>query len=167
MANVTITPSPGAPCTVKLTGAQILGTDNKPTDSFALDGAGAGTCKVVLGDKEPPAAIGPGYNELVLASLCILLALVTAIGVAIVYGMIKDLDKTLDKLAQLLSEENPPKMSLSRVQALIFTYVLAFGSLLIIVRTGQFPSDIPNGLAILAGGSLATYVISKAIQKTT
>ena len=58
-------------------------------------------------------------------------------------------------------------MSLSRVQAFLFTYVITFGCLLIIVRTGQFPKDIPQDLAILAGGSLGTFVVSKAIQGST
>jgi len=52
-----------------------------------------------------------------------------------------------------------------RSEEAIFTYVIAFGSLLIIAHTGTFPSKIPDDLAILAGGSLGTYVVSKAIQK--
>jgi len=48
-----------------------------------------------------------------------------------------------------------------------FTYVVAFGSLLIIARTGQLTSEIPDSLTILTSGSLATYLTSKGIQKAT
>ena len=53
------------------------------------------------------------------------------------------------------------------MQALIFSYVVAFGSLLTIARPGQFPSEIPDSLAIRTGGSLATYLTSKGIHKAT
>lgn len=157
----------GLPCTLQVTGGQLVGADAKTVTAIPLEG-GVGTCAVTVADgRPPPQAIGPSYNNLVFVSLAILLVLATVLGGAIVFGMVRDLPKTLDKLAQLLSEENSSKMSLSRVQALIFTYVVAFGSLLIIARTGQFPSEIPDSLAILTGGSLVTYLTSKGIQKAT
>jgi small-conductance mechanosensitive channel len=157
----------GPPCTLQVMGGQLVGSDDKAVTAIPLQG-GAGTCAVTLvHGAPPPVAIDPGYNNLVFAALVVLLVLATVLGAAIVFGMIRDLTKTLDKLAQLLSEENSSKTSLSRVQALIFTYVVAFGSLLIIARTGQFPSEIPVSLAILTGGSLATYLMSKGIQKAT
>jgi hypothetical protein len=168
MADLKVKPvAGGGHCTLQVTGGQLVGADDQIIGSIPLEG-GAGTCAVTaVVSTTPPQAIGPAYNNLVFASLLILLVFATVLGGAIVFGMIRDLAKTLDKLAQLLSEEGSSKMSLSRVQALIFTYIVAFGSLLIIARTGQYPSEIPDSLAILTGGSLATYLTSKGIQKAT
>lgn len=110
------------------------------------------------------------FDWWVFVALLVPLFLATVLGTSIVFYMLgteKNRQKTVDKLAQLLSEGDTSKMSLSRVQALLFTYVIVFGCMLIIVRTGHFPTDIPTDLAILTGGSLATYVVSKAIQGST
>ncbi|HKM69241.1 MAG TPA: hypothetical protein VJX94_04035 [Stellaceae bacterium] len=106
----------GAQCTLQVTGGQLVGSDDKPVTAVPLEG-GAGTCAVTVADgRPPPQAIGPDYNNLVSTSLVILLVFATVLGGAIVFGMIRDLAKTLDKLAQLSSEEGSSKMSLSRVR---------------------------------------------------
>ena len=129
----------------------------KPTDTQAI------TVQV----NTPPESNVPYIDVLIFVALVVPLALTSLLGTVIVVKLLcrQNMAKTLDKLAQMLSEEDSQKMSFSRVQALIFTYVIGFGCLLIIARTGQFPVAIPDDLAILSGGSLATYVLSKAIQK--
>lgn len=128
-------------------------------------------CTVVVAPSPLP-TLHSAFDVWVLVALSVPLVLGTILGSVLVGFMLwtpENRVKTADKLAQLLSENDGggAKMSLSRVQALLFTYVIAFGSLLIIARTGAFPADIPTNLAILSGGSLATYLISKGIQKTS
>lgn len=169
LAETKLTPTTsGIPCSIQVTGGTVVGADGKSVTALPLEGGGTCTVMIVEG-RPPPQEINNAYSNLVLASLAIGLLFAALLGGTIVFGMMHNLTKTMDKLAQLLSEDEAghAKMSLSRVQALIFTYVITFGSLLIIARTGQFPAQIPDSLAILAGGSLATYVISKGIQKTT
>ena len=54
-----------------------------------------------------------------------------------------------------------------RIYQFAATLVGAAAVLIAFARTGQFPSEIPDSLAILTGGSLATYLTSKGIQKAT
>lgn len=68
-------------------------------------------------------------------------------------------------LSRLLSEENG-KASLSRLQFLIFTYVIAMGVLVVIFNTGALP-EVPEGVYYLLGISGGSYVGSKITQKTT
>lgn len=68
-------------------------------------------------------------------------------------------------LSRLLSEADG-KASLSRLQFLIFTYVIAMGLLVIIFNTGSFP-EIPDGVYYLLGISGGSYVASKVTQTTT
>lgn len=64
----------------------------------------------------------------------------------------------------LLSETNG-KASLSRFQALIFTFVLGACLLSIVVETGDLPQRIPWEIVAILGGSLGTYLMSKGIQR--
>ena len=67
-------------------------------------------------------------------------------------------------LQYLISEENG-QASLSRFQFLIFTFVVAMGLLVVILKSGTFPaigSDV-LGLLGISGGS---YVASKITQKS-
>jgi hypothetical protein len=160
--SVVLTPGPdGKTVSVTISGVHVMVGD-KEIPVTTLTAGGTQTITVKL-DAPPPATMGHSVDTLVFWALLIPLALGTVLGAALVVGMICKLNDTMDKLAQMLSEEGT-KMSFSRVQAFIFTYVIAFGSLLIIAHTGNFPGQIPDDLAILAGGSLGTYVISKAIQ---
>lgn len=68
-------------------------------------------------------------------------------------------------LEKLLSEDDG-KASLSRLQFLIFTYVIAMGLLVVIFNTGSIP-EIPEGVYYLLGISGGSYVGSKITQKTT
>ena len=64
---------------------------------------------------------------------------------------------------KFLIAEPDGKASLSRFQALIFTFVFMIGILLILLETGKFPTDIPPAVLAILGGSLGTYLISKGI----
>lgn len=65
-------------------------------------------------------------------------------------------------LKYLISEKDG-KASLSRFQALIFTFVFMIAILLIVIETGRFPTEIPLNVLLILGGSLATYLTAKAI----
>lgn len=78
----------------------------------------------------------------------------------------------------LLSEKDG-KASMSRLQLLIFTFVIAFCFLLVVVSNiwifqgrasasgvADLP-DVPNGVLGLLGISASSYVVSKAIQHGT
>lgn len=67
-------------------------------------------------------------------------------------------------ISQVLSEADG-KASLSRFQALLFSFVFAAGCLAIIIETGAFPQDIPMEVIAILGGSLTTYLVSKGIQR--
>lgn len=67
-------------------------------------------------------------------------------------------------LSRLLCEEDG-KASMSRLQFLIFTYVIAMGLLVVIFNTGKFP-DVPEGVYYLLGISGGSYVGSKVAKET-
>ena len=67
-------------------------------------------------------------------------------------------------LDKLVSEPNGDA-SLSRFQFLIFTFVIAMGLFLIIVKMKGFP-PIPGEILALLGISGGSYVISKGIQSS-
>ncbi len=70
-------------------------------------------------------------------------------------------------LSSLLCEPGENKASMSRFQLLIFTFVIAFSLLLIIVSSSppKFP-EIPGGILTLLGISASTYAVSKGISKS-
>lgn len=65
-------------------------------------------------------------------------------------------------LSALLAEANG-SASLSRLQMLIFTLVVAISLFMIVERTGTFPI-IPDGVLTLLGISASTYAVGKAIS---
>lgn len=69
------------------------------------------------------------------------------------------------KLNSLLEDENH-KASLSRLQFLIFTFVIALSLFLIIVAGDKpaFPETIPAEIFVLLGISGGSYLISKGVQ---
>jgi len=68
-------------------------------------------------------------------------------------------------LAKLISENNGDA-SLSRLQFLIFTFVISLTLFLVSVggATPQFPSKIPPEIFALLGISASSYLVSKGIQ---
>jgi hypothetical protein len=70
-------------------------------------------------------------------------------------------------LSGLLCEPTEDKASMSRFQLLIFTFVIAF-SLILIILSGDSPKfpDIPTSILTLLGISASTYAVSKGIQKS-
>lgn len=68
-------------------------------------------------------------------------------------------------LSGLLCEPTENKASMSRFQLLIFTFVIAFSLVLIILSTDPptFP-NVPSSILMLLGISASTYAVSKGIQ---
>ncbi|MCY4386027.1 MAG: hypothetical protein OXC18_02875 [Desulfurellaceae bacterium] len=90
----------------------------------------------------------------------VIVGFMALLGVLILW---KILQGSID-LQYLVSEEDG-QASLSRFQFLIFTFVIAMGLLVIILKTESFPpigSDVFGLLGISAG----SYVASKITQKT-
>ena len=86
------------------------------------------------------------------------------LGIIILWKMIQGSNGGID-LKHLISEEGSEKASLSRFQFLVFTFVIAMGLLVIILKSKAFPtinSDV-FGLLGISGGS---YVASKITQRT-
>ena len=151
LAETKLTPTAsGIPCSIQVTGGTVVSADGKSVTALPLEGGGTCTVMIVEG-RPPPQEINNAYSNLVLASLAIALLFAALLGGTIVFGMMHNLTKTMDRLAQLLNvyEAGHAKMSLSRVQALIFTYVITFGSLLIIARTGSSPPEYRTALQSL------------------
>ncbi|MEH6629822.1 MAG: hypothetical protein V7776_03295 [Halopseudomonas aestusnigri] len=103
-------------------------------------------------------------DTLQLAAGWVIVAFMTALGGIIVVKMMVGEKGGID-LSKLVSEENGDA-SLSRFQFLIFTFIIAMGLLLIILKNGNFPnigSDV-FGLLGISGGS---YVAAKIAQKSS
>lgn len=84
-------------------------------------------------------------------------------GLAILF-IVKVLDGSID-LSRLISEPNGDA-SMSRLQLLIFTFVIALSLFLIIIANSPpaFPGSIPADLLTLLGISSSSYLVSKGIQ---
>jgi uncharacterized BrkB/YihY/UPF0761 family membrane protein len=99
------------------------------------------------------------------------LALVAGWTITIVVGLIglliiwKIATGKID-ISAILNEPGQPKASLSRLQFLIFTFVIALSLFLVIVGQNPpgFPKDIPPGIFALLGISAGTYVVSKGVE---
>lgn len=89
-------------------------------------------------------------------ALLIVVAFAVAICLAFRKGMIS--------FTGIIAEKDG-KASLSRFQALLFTFVFVISLGLIVMRTGQFPTELPIPVLALLGGSLGTYLVSKGIQR--
>ncbi len=94
----------------------------------------------------------------------VIVVFMALLGIIIIWKMIQGSNGGID-LRYLISEEGSDKASLSRFQFLVFTFVIAMGLLVIILKSHAFPtinSDV-FGLLGISGGS---YVASKITQKT-
>lgn len=96
--------------------------------------------------------------------LTILLGVVTfliaALAVIIVVWIIRG---TID-LKFLIADE-AGDASMSRLQLLIFTFVVAIGVLKLLEAGGGFP-NIPNSILVLLGVSGSTYAVGKAVNSS-
>jgi hypothetical protein len=96
--------------------------------------------------------------------LTILLGVVTfliaALAVIIVVWIIRG---TID-LRFLIADE-AGDASMSRLQLLIFTFVVAVGLIKMLQASGRFP-NIPNSILVLVGVSGSTYAIGKAVNSS-
>jgi hypothetical protein len=94
--------------------------------------------------------------------ICLIIGLIGAI---VIWKMA---DGTIN-LSRLLSEPNGDA-SMSRLQLLIFTFVIALSLFLVIVagcgpgKCPAFPTVIPSGVLSLLGISASSYLVSKGIQ---
>jgi hypothetical protein len=81
--------------------------------------------------------------------------------------LIRMATNTID-ISGLLCDPGQDKASMSRFQLLIFTFVIAFSLLLIIVsgKEPQFP-QIPSGILLLLGISASTYAVSKGMTSSS
>lgn len=99
------------------------------------------------------------FDILALIAGWVVLIFIALLGGVIVWNM---LTGTID-LTKLISEPNGDA-SMSRLQLLIFTFVIAVSLFLIIVYSHAFPATIPQGVLILLGISSSSYLVSKGIQ---
>jgi hypothetical protein len=83
---------------------------------------------------------------------------------AVVLGMIMTGQIDLSDILVESNENGSKKASLSRLQFLIFSFVIAGLYLVICVESGTFV-DVPPGVLILLGISGGSYVASKGIGK--
>lgn len=85
-------------------------------------------------------------------------AFVAALGVLIIWRIAnKDID-----LKYLICESSG-QASMSRLQLLIFTFVIAIGFFELVQTKGAFP-DVGNGVLTLLGISASTYAVGKGIS---
>lgn len=100
-----------------------------------------------------------GIVTLVTVGLSLLLVV---LGLVVVWKMITN---KID-LKYLIAEEDG-SASLSRFQFLVFTFVVAFGYFLLVVKSGSAHSlpAVGDGVWQLLGISGGSYVLSKGIQK--
>jgi len=95
----------------------------------------------------------------VVAASWVVLGFLATLGATIIYfiwiGKI-NLDRVLS--------EPTGDASMSRLQLLIFTFVIAASFFLIVASGKQFPADIPRGVLLLLGISSSSYLVSKGIQ---
>ena len=76
-----------------------------------------------------------------------------------IYRLLKN-----DRLSGLILEADGSKASLSRLQALVFTFVVAGLYMIFSLDIGNF-IDIPQSVLGLLGISGGTYLVSKGISK--
>lgn len=67
-------------------------------------------------------------------------------------------------ITTLISEGINEKASLSRFQMFVWTFVIGFSFLYVLILNNEIP-EIPDNVLTLLGISGGTYVISKGIQK--
>jgi hypothetical protein len=84
---------------------------------------------------------------------------------AVVLGMILTGQIDLSDILVESNEHGSRKASLSRLQFLIFSFVIAGLYLVICVESGTFV-DVPPGVLVLLGISGGSYIASKGIGKT-
>lgn len=84
--------------------------------------------------------------------------LVVAFGALVVARLYKSWNNPVDVIS-----EPDGKPSLARFQALVFTFAFSIAFLMIVLRSGDFPQDVPWPLVAILAGSLGTYLIAKGL----
>lgn len=85
---------------------------------------------------------------------------------AVILGMILTGQIDLSDILVESTEGGSRKASLSRLQFLIFSFVIAGLYLVICVESGTFV-DVPPGVLVLLGISGGSYIVSKGLGKST
>ena len=85
---------------------------------------------------------------------------------AVILGMILTGQIDLSDILVESGENGSRKASLSRLQFLMFSFVIAGLYLVICVESGTFV-DVPPGVLVLLGISGGSYVVSKGMGKTS
>lgn len=85
---------------------------------------------------------------------------------AVILGMILTGQIDLSDILVESTEGGSRKASLSRLQFLIFSFVIAGLYLVICVESGTFV-DVPPGVLVLLGISGGSYIVSKGLGKNT
>lgn len=106
----------------------------------------------------------PYFEVLALVCGWVILVLVGVIGLVIIWKIFSG----KINISSILNESGTNKASLSRLQFLIFTFVIALSLFLVVVGKGtgvpSFPPEIPAGIFALLGISGGTYVVSKGVE---
>jgi len=126
--SVVLSQTPDGKVAVTIRGLHVMQGSTEIPVATLTPGKEAQTTTVAI-DASALASLGPSVDAVVFWALLILLILTTVLGTTLVAGMIWNLTKTMDKFAQLLSEEGSQKMSFSRVQALIFRFFAVWNGL--------------------------------------
>ena len=103
-------------------------------------------------------------EDLQLVAGWVIVLFMAGLGIIILWKMIQGSSNGID-LQYLISEENG-QASLSRFQFLVFTFVIAMGLLVIVLKCKTFPS-LDNSVLGLLGISGGSYVASKITQRAT
>jgi len=102
------------------------------------------------------------YQDIALVIGWALTVLVSLIGLVVIwYIAVGKID-----ISSILNEPGSPKASLSRLQFLIFTFVIALSLFLVTIgaKDGPHFPDIPPGIFALLGISAGTFVVSKGVE---
>ena len=92
----------------------------------------------------------------------VIVVFMAALAGTIIFRILQGPERGID-LSKLLSEESGDA-SMSRFQLLVFTFVIAMGLLVSVLKTGQFPTLNAEILGLL-GISAGSYVGAKITQK--
>lgn len=101
-------------------------------------------------------------ETLYLAAGWIVVLFMAALAIMIIFRIVQGSPNGID-LRRLISEENG-NASLSRFQFLVFTFVIAMGLLVVVLKTGTSPS-LGGDILGLLGISAGSYVGAKITQK--
>jgi hypothetical protein len=139
-----------------------VGKDDRPDYVFPVAEKQDNVAIGVLGmPYKPPFNRENLWEGLELFAWLLFLLILFGMGAVVLWKILQERVNVKD----LLSEPDG-KASLSRFQVFLFTFVFVIGVMLIVIRTGQFPTEIPLSVLAILGGSLGTYLVSKGLSRS-